>query len=551
MFYSTYPTATYILRGFKLLILAFLSLATCGESSAFDAPDYHKIIRHLEEAGNTITIYGSRPAVKPWESALDNTVYTAGSSQQPYFYAQNPEDDSFILCAESRYYDLEHSAQIRIKIAGLEPDTTYFYKVNDSEEIIRVRTKPLPGVFEPFQFTVVGDSQGPYDALGDEQLSKDRHKLGPWPGLNRARGYPFNLTTVAMRSRFAPDFSVHLGDIVEDGRYAIQWEKELFGQLKYYLLHAPVYVTMGNHEQHDSRFWKYFDLSLPENAPQTKRAYYAFNWGEARFIVLDTSGQWYELRDIDSVSGDTSYMFTQEASACLSTLSSKKERNPFKRLINKFILWKARKYLVRYSDRQVSRRDFEATLGACGINGRLRRAVLTATLQEPVESGQYSISVRSPFYGRIAVMVPAGEKRWDAQMLWLEGELRKNQDKRYIFVFCHHPLRYGVVNEQICALLEKYRVTAAFSGHRHHYALQRANGVSYFLAGGHSDTVFTPIIRGEEEKETFIEHREGPHYILVKVGVNYATIQCVTRENILFTEHRLPPRRMEENHIPH
>jgi len=565
-----------------------MSAAAYGENRAFDAPNYDKVITRLEIAGNIITVYSSQPATKPWISTLDETIYTAGSSQGPYFYAQKPEHGSFILCAETHYYDLEKSTPIRVEVTGLEPNTTYFYRVNDSAEINRIRTKPLPGTYAPFQFTVVSDSQGPYDPFGDVQLNKDRHSLETMSMINRAKeflfkliavamrklgnnqhvselmikinrakshffnlitvamcklsndrhssglttkincakGYSFNLITAAMRRQTAPDFSVHAGDLIEDGRYNYQWEKELFGQLKYYLLHAPVYVTMGNHEQHDNRFWKYFKLSLPENASQNKCAYYAWSWGDTHFIVLDTNKYWLELRDIDAITGSTTYQFTQEA---------------VERLIH-IVSRRVHKHLAAFADMPISRQDLESRLQTLGVTEDERRAILTETLLEPVETDRYEIKVRSPIYGRIAVLVLMEEARRDAQMRWLEEELRKNQDKRYIFVFSHYPLRYWENEPQICALLEKYGVTAAFSGHRHVYALHRANGVYYFQVGGQSDSVFSPLIKSEELKETFVEHRYGPHYMLVTVNMEHATVQCFTCKNEIFAEYRIPRR---------
>jgi 3',5'-cyclic AMP phosphodiesterase CpdA len=366
--------------------------------------------------------------------------------------------------------------------------------------------------------------------------------------INLAKDYPFNLISDAMRQQTAPDFSVNAGDIVEDARYSIQWEKELFGQLKYYLIHAPVYPTMGNHEQHDYRFWKYFDLPLPENAQKNGRAYYAFNWGDTFFIILDTNGHWYELRDIDAVSNNATYQYTQEAKERLKTALYEEEKNPLKRLRNRFALWRVRKNLDMLSNAPVLRDEIESRLQAWSIRGMMRRAVLTATITDPIRERErerereYKIYLRAPSSGRISILVPMGEERWAAQMRWLEEELKKNQDMRYIFIFNHHPLRYGGINKQICDLLEKYRVTAVFSGHRHIYALHIANGVYYFQAAGQSDTVFSPIIKDEKQKETFVEHREGPHYMVVSVGPEEAAVQCFSLDSELFAEHRISRR---------
>ncbi len=82
-----------------------------------------------------------------------------------------------------------------------------------------------------------------------------------------------------------PDFVVHTGDLVADGRVTEQWpiffsiEKELLSR-------AVFFPAIGNHERNDPKFYEFFDVGKP---------YYSFDWGAAHFVVLHS--------DIGNISG--------------------------------------------------------------------------------------------------------------------------------------------------------------------------------------------------------------------------------------------------------
>ena len=195
---------------------------TSSRHLQFDQPDPSNLVQTVSSGDATIKIYGSKSADELWQTKRDPVVFTAGTTASPYFYAQIPSPTGFVLCAESNYFDLDNSTKLRVRVTGLEPDTSYYFQVNDSVEWNRVRTAPNSGKFRPFQFVVSGDSQGPYDTIGDQLLNKDRHSMGPFAEANLATNTSFNITTESMRQRIVPDFAVNLGDIIEDARYTIQ-----------------------------------------------------------------------------------------------------------------------------------------------------------------------------------------------------------------------------------------------------------------------------------------------------------------------------------------
>ncbi len=83
----------------------------------------------------------------------------------------------------------------------------------------------------------------------------------------------------------------------------------------------------------------------------------------------------------------------------------------------------------------------------------------------------------------------------EAQMAWLENELRKSQAYKTRLVFLHIPLfdpRGGRFHHalsvetgcRLAALLRQYRVTHIFAGHVHGYFSGQWEGVPYTITGG-------------------------------------------------------------------
>ena len=84
------------------------------------------------------------------------------------------------------------------------------------------------------------------------------------------------------------DFVIHSGDFVGDGRVEAEWIPQFFEPTRALRLRAPIYPAIGNHEQ-DSRFYyDYFEVP-PNGSSERPEAWYAFDYGQAHFAVLDTN----------------------------------------------------------------------------------------------------------------------------------------------------------------------------------------------------------------------------------------------------------------------
>jgi hypothetical protein len=150
----------------------------------------------------------------------------------------------------------ENSARKRhhVKLTGLSPYTVYHYRVFNNNNAmsgdLTFRTA-APADHVSFDFVVYGDTQ--------------HHPEVQVAVAERALGH-------------APDFFLHMGDLVNNGYNADDWH-DFFDLAAPLLAHSPLFPTLGNHEQR-SEF--YFDLFyLPE-----KESWYTFTYGNARFISL-------------------------------------------------------------------------------------------------------------------------------------------------------------------------------------------------------------------------------------------------------------------------
>ena len=92
-------------------------------------PDLENPLRTIDSDGVTIIIYAAKASEHPVRlSERDQTVFSAGSGDAPYYYPQNPTPTANELRAESNYYDLTKSETLAIQVTGLQPNTVYFYR---------------------------------------------------------------------------------------------------------------------------------------------------------------------------------------------------------------------------------------------------------------------------------------------------------------------------------------------------------------------------------------------------------------------------------------
>ena len=148
-----------------------------------------------------------------------------------------------------------------VRIEGLKPETQYFYMVEsvDSEgnviesDVSTFQTASKPET--PFAFAVISDTQGN-------------------PKVNGA------IAKLAWARR--PNFLLHPGDLVDQGRMGDDWIDEFFASMNPLISRVPMYPVLGNHEQNAKNYFDYMSLPNPEY-------YYQFSYGNADFFLIDSN----------------------------------------------------------------------------------------------------------------------------------------------------------------------------------------------------------------------------------------------------------------------
>jgi len=172
-----------------------------------------------------------------------------------------------------RVVEIAASERQEIDVDGLEPATRYQYAVEIGATHAggELTTAPPAGADVPVTFAVFGDSRSNLDA----------HRRV----VERLRGE-------------VPDFIIGTGDMVDDGGRDHEWDQ--FFDVERDLLRDNVfYPAVGNHDRQGrgrtaDNYRALF--AVPENSPDPER-YYAFTYGQNRFLILDSNSNSFALTD--------------------------------------------------------------------------------------------------------------------------------------------------------------------------------------------------------------------------------------------------------------
>ncbi len=157
-----------------------------------------------------------------------------------------------------------------VTIEGLQPDTTYYYRIGDAEmnfwsEVAAITTADNS---DSFTFFHVSDSQG----------GSEKH-YDKWA----------NLVDTAFTMYPNAAFLMHTGDHVDHGDNFKQW-KWLFNSASANLMSSVLMPTAGNHENHGE--YSLDDNFILSNVPEQDTmtgVYYSFDYNNAHFIVLNSN----------------------------------------------------------------------------------------------------------------------------------------------------------------------------------------------------------------------------------------------------------------------
>jgi hypothetical protein len=209
-------------------------------------------VRYAKKEGSAVTLPAETAKV---EAYSENTTFSVPVDGQ--FDYKNPslQDVPAVL----------H----RVYLTGLEPATEYVYTVGGTLPDGTI-TESEPAVFrtvpegDTFSFLLVADTQGftqrNYDVWGS-LLSLALEKL---PGF---------------------DFTVHMGDTVEEGKNAYQWQM-YYNSSSGILGKIPTVSVVGNKDKKHAL--SHFTNGADGNRTALVSGYYSFDVGSVHFSVLNT-----------------------------------------------------------------------------------------------------------------------------------------------------------------------------------------------------------------------------------------------------------------------
>ena len=151
-----------------------------------------------------------------------------------------------------------------ITVTGLTAGTTYPYRISTGGAVLHeatFSTAPDPG--GAFSFVVIGDS---------------------------GTGYQAQYDVAARMLALDPDVMLHTGDVIYPAGEAQNYNAKFFTPYRDLVDHIPVFPSLGNH-----------DYIAPDGQPYLEafylpggERYYSFDWGDAHFVVLDSTPPRYK-----------------------------------------------------------------------------------------------------------------------------------------------------------------------------------------------------------------------------------------------------------------
>ena len=146
-----------------------------------------------------------------------------------------------------------------VTLTGLNPDTQYLYRVGRDgawSEPLSFCTSAHP---QDYSFLYLGDVQEGYAQWGAllEEIYEENPQI---------------------------KFALLGGDLTNNGSDLVEWGEFLDAATGMFS-RIPMMPAKGNHD--GSMFSEF--LTLPENGPQEQGLFYSFDYGDAHFVVLDTS----------------------------------------------------------------------------------------------------------------------------------------------------------------------------------------------------------------------------------------------------------------------
>lgn len=269
--------------------LALLTFAACGRPPADEPADTDPLVKACDvELDEADYVPDARLVRWPYTSHVTSTGITVqwglpAGTTGTLSYGPDGNLGSSASAVTDPLDDLVTAVALhKVRLDGLEPDTTYCYRVEvDGEDVsgpLTFRTAPPPESTEPVRFLVMGDYG---TGIGFPTLV-----------LNQIKPYFGQI-----------DFWLTTGDNAYGSGTAQEWNDNIFLFYRDLLRRIPYFPVPGNHD-YDNPLGLQPMLDSVDLPKQAYRAedhgrYYSFDWGPAHVVALDS-----ELA-VDQVTPDT------------------------------------------------------------------------------------------------------------------------------------------------------------------------------------------------------------------------------------------------------
>lgn len=225
--------------------------------------------------------YAVAPWVLPVRIVEGPMVQMAGPDQVTLiWYTTRPAACTLVLAPDLTPQRLpveSHGRRNRIVIDKLEPDGTYTYAIHCGERVLtdtlRFQTNQID---DSYTFFVVGDS-------------------------GKASRAQFDIAAEMLRTRPAPDFILHTGDLVYNSGERRKYAARFFTPYQEFLSRINFWPCVGNHDVDDdgdaAPYRAVFEL--PDNGPDGCRPElnYWFDYATCRVAVIDSNVDENVLRE--------------------------------------------------------------------------------------------------------------------------------------------------------------------------------------------------------------------------------------------------------------
>lgn len=234
--------------GVLLLIVA----ASCGRTESPAAPARNSTSSAASDPEPRFTFREeSRARRMPVEGPIRRGPYVqaVGLTEATVCFETVEEVVGKVVC-EGATVTGPKGTRHELALRGLKPGTRYAYTIQPGN--IAGGFKTSPDADGDLFFVAWGDSRTYYDRLA---------------------------RVADLAAKDLPDFTVHSGDLVEEGTIEEDWDR-FFEAAAPLLRTGALWPSIGNHEIGAKQYFDLFVLPAPEN-------YYTFTAGPAQFFILD------------------------------------------------------------------------------------------------------------------------------------------------------------------------------------------------------------------------------------------------------------------------